>query len=94
MVNRGLTVEQDDPAGQVLPLYSPDGQQVGSVPLAPDPGFATNPGAAWEEDLGGFLREKISRYPSVLQQVVIAELLSNADIAILLTGFDGAEIAI
>jgi len=81
-----ITVETDDPTGQTVPILDDDGRQAGSTVLRPDKGFAVNPGEVWAESIAEYAKDKLAGYPDALRRMVLAELITDHDFALLLDG--------
>lgn len=90
----GLSVEAENPTGQQIPLYDDDGALVDTVILQPDKGWQLNQAEAYVQTWGSYANRKIDSYPALLQQLVLQDLLTNDDMAILLSGADIPQEAI
>ena len=90
VISRGLIVETDIPTGS-LPIYDTDGNVTGNVPMAPDEGFAVNPGQVWLQTFGDYADRKLGTFADLLKQAALADLLTSQDMALLLSGQAGAE---
>ena len=87
----GYTVEKTDPTGQQIPLYDDDGNLEGTVTLQPDEGWQLNQADAYVQAWGTYANRKIQSYPALLQSLVLADLLTNDDMAILLSGAETTQ---
>lgn len=88
---RGYTIETEDPTGEQIPLYDEDGALVDTVILQPGKGWQLNQAKVYTEAFGTFAQRKVASYPDLLGQLVLADLLTNEDMAILLSGEQNAQ---
>jgi len=81
VIERGLTVETRNPLGQQVTVV--EGGETRVVTLSPADGFASNPGEVWLQTIAEVAREKVDGYPPALAALVLQELLTDNDVALL-----------
>jgi hypothetical protein len=81
---QGLIVQQDDPTGQMIPLFDDGGALVSIIELRPDLGWANNVGLGLADSVAAAAVSKMANYPAWINSLVLESISTDNDAALLL----------